>query len=177
MEQLGWIGCVQDNAWFDQRVGQIWIEKVLEPYVRDADKALLLLDHFLAHLTSSFVKAINDLGVDVDYVPAGYTCVLQPVDVGVNATFKKAIRNHHHNWCIKEYPKTSNNDKLPTPGREEVYDWIVRSLEEVSEESIRKTYKYIGFVQNDNDSNNEEENTTSSGSKESETETEEEGFF
>jgi hypothetical protein len=89
MQQLGWIGCVQDNAWFDQRVGQIWIEKVLKPYVQDADKAFLLLDHFSAHLTSSFVKAINDLGVDVDYVPAGYTCVLQPVDVGVNANIQK----------------------------------------------------------------------------------------
>jgi hypothetical protein len=66
--------------------------------------------------------------------------------------------------------------KLPTPGREEGYDWIVWSLEEVSEESIRKTYKYIGFVQNDDDSNIKEENTTSSGSK-SETEMEEEGFF
>ena len=28
---------------------------------------------------------LRDLGIDVDYMPAGYTCALQPVDVGINA--------------------------------------------------------------------------------------------
>jgi hypothetical protein len=36
---------VQDNGWFDGRVGQIWIETVLKPYVKDADQSLLLIDH------------------------------------------------------------------------------------------------------------------------------------
>jgi hypothetical protein len=146
IERNGWLGCVQDNAWFDGRVGQIWIEKVLKPYVKDADQSFLLIDHFKVHLTAAFVNAANDCGVDVDYIPAGYTCVLQPVDVGVNATFKRVIRDFHHKWCMQEYPTILDDDKLPTPDRKDVYEWVHQSFEEVSEESIRKTFVYIGLL-------------------------------
>ena len=54
------------------RVAQIWIQKVLAPYVRDAENALLLVDHFSVHLKSDIVNAVNDLGVDVDFIPTGY---------------------------------------------------------------------------------------------------------
>lgn len=148
-EKNGWIGCAQDKGWFDGRVGQIWIEKVLKPYVRDAEKAFLLIDHFKVHLTSEFVQSVNDLGVDVDYIPAGYTCVLQPVDVGVNATFKKVIRDFHHKWCLEKYPKITNNDKFPTPERDDVYDWVIRSFNEITPKAIRKTFAYIGLVEKD----------------------------
>jgi hypothetical protein len=119
---------------------------VLKPYVRDTDQAFLLIDHFKVHLAAAFVQSANDLGVDVDYIPAGYTCVLQPVDVGVNATFKREIRDFHHKWCMEHYPKILDDDKVPTPERDDVYDWVIQSFEKVSEESIRKTYRYIGLV-------------------------------
>jgi hypothetical protein len=149
LEKNGWVGCAQDKGWFDGRVGQIWIEKVLKPYVRDADKALLLVDHCKVHLTSCFVQSANDLGIDVDYIPAGYTCVLQPVDVGVNATFKKAIRDFHHQWCLDTYPKITNKDRLPTPERDDVYDWVVQSFDTIIANTIRKTFAYIGLVDKD----------------------------
>jgi hypothetical protein len=146
LENNGWLACVQEKGWFDGRVGQIWIEKVLAPYVRDAQKALLLVDHFSVHLTSEFVKSANNLGVDVDFVPAGYTCVLQPVDVGVNAPFKTAIRDLNHAWCLEQYPKIANKDKLPTPSRDNVYDWVVQAFETVSAKSIQKTFAHIGYI-------------------------------
>jgi hypothetical protein len=146
MKQKGWLGCAQENAWFDGRVGQVWIEQVLKPYIGDTDQALLLIDHFKVHLASPFVQAVNDLGVDVDYIPAGYTCVLQPVDVGVNASFKKAIRDLHHSWCMEKYPIVLAEDKLPTPERDDVYEWVIESFKRVTAESIRKTFLYIGFV-------------------------------
>jgi hypothetical protein len=140
------LACVQEKGWFDGRVGQIWIEKVLAPYVRNAEKAFLLVDHFSVHLTSEFVNSANDLGVDVDFVPAGYTCVLQPVDVGVNAPFKKAIRDFNHAWCLQKYPKVGKNDKLPKPERDDVYDWVLRSFDTVTAKSIQKTFAHIGYI-------------------------------
>jgi hypothetical protein len=104
-EKNGWIGCAQDKGWFDGRVGQIWIEKVLKPYVRDAEKAFLLIDHCKVHLTSEFVQSVNDLGVDVDYIPAGYTCVLQPVDVGVNEISRKQFATFITNGALRNIPK------------------------------------------------------------------------
>jgi hypothetical protein len=89
-------------------------------------------------LASEFVNSVNDLGCDVDFIPAGYTCVLQPVDVGVNATFKKSIRDYHHSWCLENYPKILDKDKFPTPERDDVYEWVVNSFDKVSSESIRR---------------------------------------
>lgn len=127
-------------------MGQIWIEKVLKPYVVGASQSFLLIDHFKVHLCSEFVKAANKLGVDIDYIPAGYTCVLQPVDVGVNAPFKRFMRDHHHNWCTKEYPNRPSTAKFPTPGREDVLQWIERSFEMVRADTIVKTFVHIGYI-------------------------------
>jgi hypothetical protein len=110
-------------------VGQIWIEKILAPYIGNAEKSFLLVDHFSAHLKSDFVNGVNDLGCDIDVIPAGYSCVLQPVDVGVNATFKKSVRNFRHGWCLEKYPKIlDNKDKFPTPERDDIYDWAIWSF-------------------------------------------------
>jgi hypothetical protein len=102
---------------------------------------------------------VNDLGIDVDYIPARYTCVLQPVDVGVNATFKKAIRDFHHQWCFDTYPKITNKDRLPTPEHDNVYDWVVQSLDMITAKLIQKTFAHIGLVDKDayNDDNNDVE--------------------
>jgi hypothetical protein len=149
IQEKGWLATVQPKGWFDGRVGKIWIDRVLKPYVEDAENAFLLVDHFSVHLTSDFARSVNDLGVDIDYIPAGYTCVLQPVDVGVNATFKKSIRNCHHQWCLDEYPKVLHSDKVPTPDRVNVYDWVISSFEKVTETSIQKTFASIGYINYD----------------------------
>jgi DDE superfamily endonuclease len=96
-------GCCQAKGWFDLEASQKWIEQILEPFMVNAPKALLLVDHFSVHLTSDFMIACNDLGVEVEYIPKGYTCVLQPVDVGFNAQLKRVVRDKHHAWCINAY--------------------------------------------------------------------------
>jgi hypothetical protein len=145
----------------------------LKPYVRDADKALVLMGHFKVHLTSDFVQSVNDLGVDVDDIPAGYTCVLQPVDVGVNTTFKKAIRDFHHQWCLDTYPKITNKVRLPTPERDNVYDWVVQSFDMITAKSIQKTFACIGLV--DKDAYNDDDDDVED--EEPETADESEFFF
>jgi hypothetical protein len=168
IDKNGWLACVQEKGWFDGRVGQIWIKKVLAPYVRDTEKALLLEDHFLVHLSSQFVNSANDLGVDVDFVPAGYTCVLQPVDVGVNAPFKSAIRDLNHAWCLEQYPKVLIDNKLPKPERDDVDEWVQQAFLAVSEKSIRKTFVHIGYIENsstvDDDNDNDEQEEDGAGS-------------
>jgi hypothetical protein len=43
LPRLGIKGCCQEKGWFDQRVGEKWIEQVLEPYVRESEVAFLLV--------------------------------------------------------------------------------------------------------------------------------------
>lgn len=113
--------------------------------MRGSEDAFLLVDHYKVHMMGSFVNACNNLGVDVDYIPAGYTCVLQPIDVGFNAPLKRHIRDFHHKWCIEKYRGITNAMKLPTPTKEDIIDWVIKSYDRISEESIRKTFLSIGY--------------------------------
>ncbi len=141
----GILGACQERGWFDETVAPKWVKQVLEPYLEGHHNALLLVDHYSVHLMSSFVDLCNNLGVDVDYVPAGYTCVLQPVDVGFNAQLKKNIRDHYHQWCIKMYKNLGNGCKIPTPDRKEIVEWVNDAYDKISSASIANTFVSIGF--------------------------------
>jgi len=149
MEQKGWLGCIQSKGWFDGQVAKIWIEKVMKPYLEDAEESFLLIDHYKVHMTSDFVKACNNLGADVNYIPAGYTCVLQPLDVGVNGPFKAFVRDHIHSWVLQKYPGLANHGKkFPTPEQEDVYPWILLAFQRITSESIVCTFACIGLTHN-----------------------------
>jgi len=122
------------------------VERVLKPYLANAEAAFLLVHQHRVHMMGDFVHACNDLGCDVDYIPAGYTCVLQPVDVGVNAPFKSALRDYNHAWKTINYCGITNVDKFPTPEREDVYPWIINAFSQITSESIVRTFQHIGFL-------------------------------
>ena len=87
----------------DERVMHLWIDKILKPYIDQAPPGidpLLLLDSYRSHMMKSTVNAIEDLGVEVNYIPGGCTSLCQPVDVGVNKPFKSRMRRLWEEWMI-----------------------------------------------------------------------------
>jgi len=140
--------CVQSKGWCNGRVAKIWIECVLKLYLEDSDASFLLVDHFKVHLSSDFVRACNDLGTEVDFILAGYTCVLKPLDVGVNAPFKAHYCDHGHDWSLAKLPGHTENQKFPMPKREDIYPWILSAFDKMSCESIVQTFAHIGLTMN-----------------------------
>ena len=64
----------QNNAWMDERVMLLWVEKVLKPYVEAAPDRIipiLFLDSYRCHMMSSVVDSIQALGVEVEHIPGG----------------------------------------------------------------------------------------------------------
>ena len=141
----GVFGCCQDKGWMDERAAKIWIEKIWKPYVSGKFASFLLLDEFKCHMQGSFVRAVNDLGTEVGFIPGGYTSFLQPCDVGINKPLKKRFDDLYMNWAIEKYKNLSSSDKLPTPNRKEAVKWMIESWEEITEETIKKTYRHIGY--------------------------------
>lgn len=50
----------------------------------------------------SVVEAVQDFGVEVEYIPDGCTGLCQPVDVGVYKPFKHQILHQWEQWMIAE---------------------------------------------------------------------------
>jgi hypothetical protein len=93
----------QGNAWMDERVMHLWIDRILKPYIDQAPPgivSLLLLDSYRCHMMKSTVNAIEDLGVEVERIPGGCTSLCQPVDVGVNKPFKSRMHKLWEEWMI-----------------------------------------------------------------------------
>ena len=148
MTEQGIFCCAQSNAWWDEGVSKKWVNLILQPYIEENNAQLvyLLVDHFRCHLQSTFVNACNKIGVEVDYIPAGYTCVLQPVDVGFNAPLKKHVKDQHHQWCIEAYRGLPHDARVPIPKREDIVLWVENAYDRISAISIRNTFKHIGFT-------------------------------
>lgn len=93
----------QDNAWMDEKVMLMWVQKVLKPYIATAPEdivPILFLDSYRCHMMASVVQEIQELGVEVEHIPGGCTGLCQPVDVGVNKPFKNRIREKWESWMI-----------------------------------------------------------------------------
>ena len=90
----------QENGWCDEATMAYWIKNCWKPKV--ADEMMLVLDVHRAqkteHINSLLVKECNTTPV---FVPPGCTSLVQPLDVSVNAPFKKRVEDfaqqHLHN--------------------------------------------------------------------------------
>ena len=86
----------QENAWMDEQVMLMWVEKVLKPYIESASEGivpLLLLDSYHCHVMASVVNEIQELGVEVEHIPGGCMYLCQPVNIGINKPYKKHMRH------------------------------------------------------------------------------------
>ena len=94
---------VQGNAWMDETVMLMWVEKVIKPYVMTAPDnivPLLFLDSYRCHMMASVVGKIQELGIEVQHIPGGCTSLCQPIDIGVNKPFKNRIHEQWESWMI-----------------------------------------------------------------------------
>ena len=123
------VGCVyevQHNAWMDECVMLLWVEKILAPYLLTAPDwviPILLLDSYRCHMMASVVNRIQDLGCEVDHIPGGCTGLCQPVDVGINKPLKSRIRQQWLEWMMGEGVDTTKVCVPPT--REQIAEWVL----------------------------------------------------
>jgi hypothetical protein len=76
---------IQTKGWMDGPIYQSWVQCIFGPYAAaHCNRIYLLQDQFSVHLHNNSITALNYLGIEVDYIPAGYTPVLQPMDKGIH---------------------------------------------------------------------------------------------
>jgi hypothetical protein len=72
------------KAWFNEQIMLDWIEQVLAPCIAMELLGIipiLFLDQFRVHKIGLIVNAIQALGVQVEFIPASCTGLIQPVNV------------------------------------------------------------------------------------------------
>ena len=135
---------VQEKAWFKEWIMLDWVELVLKPWAEKAPPGIvpiLLLDMFSVHMMASVANAIQRLGVQVEYIPAGCTGLVQPVDVGYNKAFKAKMREEYTSWMLTQDPDLP----IPATTRRQLSEWIISATKNVTAETIRNAWRKTGY--------------------------------
>ena len=74
------------------------------------------------------------------FIPAGTTSRAQVLDVGINKPFKDAFKNKILHWMVDN--RNQVDDKL---GRPQIAEFITNAWEEITAESIKNSFRHIGF--------------------------------
>jgi hypothetical protein len=105
----------QKKALFNESIIREWVEVILKPYVTNHVPPrivpIILLDSFTVHQKGSVVKAIQALGIEVEFAPPGCTGLVQPMDVGYDKPFNSKLKVQFCNWMMLQDPNkpTSNS--------------------------------------------------------------------
>jgi hypothetical protein len=136
----------QGNAWMDEKVMLLWVEKVLKPYVDTAPDRivpLLFLDSYRCHMMGSVVQAIQVLGVEVEHIPGGCTYLCQPVDIGVNKPFKTRMRDSWEAWMIEDGLRTGTTTP---PTCAHIAEWCSRAYKDLPASIIRNAWRHGAYT-------------------------------
>ena len=131
---------VHEKGWMNEEGMKIWFNKVWSrrPGGLLKKPALLVFDHFKAHVTQSAKATAADLKTQLAVIPGGLTSQLQPLHVSVNKLFKALMKKEWTSWM-----QSAGNDLLPTGTIKEasiaqVCDWSPRSWNGVKKEVVVK---------------------------------------
>ncbi|KFY83439.1 hypothetical protein V500_10057, partial [Pseudogymnoascus sp. VKM F-4518 (FW-2643)] len=93
---LDWHFAVSENGWTSNNLGLHWLMKVFEPQTRKIagnNRRLLIMDGHGSHIRADFIAHCMENSIDLLIMPPHCSHLLQPLDVGVFAAFKRAHAN------------------------------------------------------------------------------------
>ncbi|KAF0707580.1 hypothetical protein AaE_013543 [Aphanomyces astaci] len=134
----GMFAACQHKAWMDEALTEKWFQTVWKPHVVGTEASLLLWDDFACHKTAGINRSLASVGTESEIIPGGFTCLLQPLDVAINKPFKDRIRKMYMMWAAKNM---LGKDKIKSPGRETVLQWIHASWSEITPEMIQNAFR------------------------------------
>ena len=113
------------NGWMTREELHRWLRGV---WKESSIRRLLVLDNYHPHLGEDTASLAESMDTDLCYDPGGCTGIAQPMDVSINAPFKKAFQEQWIQW--RRTPAARRPDgKLMIPTRQHVIDWVSKAWE------------------------------------------------
>jgi hypothetical protein len=124
----------------DGEAFQPWVQRVIRPFAELHNNSLyFLLDQFFSvHMQCNNTFALQQIGIEVDFIPAGYTPILQVLDKGVHKPFKQYLKEESIAFMVK-------NPEGTKPTQLGIAHWIRWSWDQVQHSTILNTWHSIGI--------------------------------
>ena len=129
------------NGWMTAERYHWWLENI---YGCNMTTQLLPVDNYKAHTTQLSMTTVgSNCNIDIVFIPAGYTPLVQPLDVSVNRPLKALMREQWVTWFSTHTPKHGN---LKQPMRQDVINWVSKEWESVKMETIVESFLLCGIT-------------------------------
>ena len=99
------------------------------------------MDSVKAHVKDSVLNAFKTASAKIAIIPGGLTKKLQTLDIGINLSFKSKVRNLWEKWMAEEEKFTlTKSGKIRRAAYSEVCVWVKKAWDDVSKETIKKSF-------------------------------------
>ncbi len=138
----------QDAAWMDEWCMLIWADEVLSAYLAanpppEGVQPILFLDLYQCHMMALVMSKVEQMGVHVIYILGGCTGVCQPLNVGINRSFKARCRRLWEEWMTALIDATN---KVRDATHQEVSEWTAAVFwDMVGTRILRNSWRKTGF--------------------------------
>ena len=85
------------------------------------------------------VNEIQALGVDVEHIPSGCTCLCQPVDIAINKPYKKHLQMR---WECSMMAEGLINGTTSPPMRKDIAQWGLYAKNKISVETVKNSWRH-----------------------------------
>ncbi|GFU93982.1 uncharacterized protein TNCV_4503851 [Trichonephila clavipes] len=99
------------------------------------------MDSMKSHVSENVKNALKSASAKIAIIPGGLTKKLQPLDVGINRSFKSKVRKLWEQWMSdgeKNYTKTG---KLKRASYENVSRWVLKAWNDVAETTVKNAFR------------------------------------
>ena len=102
------------NHWSNEDTMLRYLDKVIVPFITKKQAelnlacdhlALAIFDVFRGQRTERFFAALKQQHIEVEFVPANCTDLLQPLDLSINKPFKDQIKSKFVDWYAAQVKK------------------------------------------------------------------------
>ncbi|GFV65119.1 pogo transposable element with KRAB domain [Trichonephila clavipes] len=89
-----------ENGWMNEQIMLSWLQTIRRKCKNSffRPKAFLIMDSMKSHVSENVKNALKSTSAKIAIIPAGLTKKLQPLDIGINRSFKSKVRKLWDQW-------------------------------------------------------------------------------
>lgn len=146
---VGIVVKVNPKGWMDEEKMCEWLREI---YIMRPDgffhtsPGLLVYDSMCAHLTENVKNKVKRVNSDLAIIPGGLTEKLQPLDIGINRSFKAKMRATWEQWMTEGEHTFTKTGRQRRASYATICQWIVDAWAKVSVATIVQAFAKSGII-------------------------------
>lgn len=134
-----------------------YIDKIIVEWKASLNKeVVLVMDQAKCHISDKVLKHLDNLRLTYILIPAGGTCLFQPLDVALNKPFKDDLRCSYFSW-LENQVSVNNVKVLECPEVERMIDWSVKAAANINSLKVTDAFRLSAITGNLEESFNQQE--------------------